>query len=124
LFGYPEDSAGEFPVALRHIKSHRNPQGRLDNPKSSDEAENEFGKDVSPPTCGWTGLSRPLELAIAAGPLLLFKPTKLSANRFSRARLLEVSLKIAYHFVPKSYLESYLAVVTKTSAKEYLHLVS
>jgi hypothetical protein len=53
--------------------------------------EDEFGKGLSPPSHGWSSLLRTLELAIAAGPLILFDGKKLSTNKLARSRLTIVS---------------------------------
>jgi len=56
--------------------------------------DEEFGKGLSPPTYGWASLLRTLELAIAAGPLILFDGKKQSNNRIARFRLATVSEKL------------------------------
>lgn len=53
--------------------------------------DDEFGKGLTPPSYGWASLLRTLELAIAAGPLILFGGKKLSNNRIARFRLTTVS---------------------------------
>lgn len=66
-------------------------QGRLDHPKSSREVDEEFGEGLTEPADGWNSMLRTLELAIAAGPLVLFKRRKLSTVRISRIKLAKVS---------------------------------
>lgn len=53
--------------------------------------DEEFGKGLSPPSYGWASMLRTLELAIAAGPFILFNPKKWSNNRIARSRLTTVS---------------------------------
>jgi hypothetical protein len=66
----------------------------LDNPRNIQEAENEFGTNLFNPPNGWSSLSKPLEFAIAAGPIVLFKAKKLSAVHISRTTLSRVSYNI------------------------------
>ena len=58
------------------------------------EDEKEFGGGITKPTNGWLSLSKPFEISVAAGPLILFKPRKLSASQISKSRLTTVSYNI------------------------------
>ena len=55
------------------------------------EAEEEFGTGITKPSNGWPSLSKPFEIAISAGPLILFKKKKLSSITTSKAKLATVS---------------------------------
>ena len=62
----------------------------MNNPRNAEEAEIEFGT-IEDASITWSELSKPLELAIAAGPAVLFKQKKLSQIHISRTRLFLVS---------------------------------
>lgn len=92
----------------------------MDHPQGSNEVDEEFGKGLTAPTYGWTSLLRTLELAVAAGPLILFNTKKLSNNHISRARLTSVSEDFLIQII---FLTESLALGATGKGQESLCLV-
>jgi hypothetical protein len=63
----------------------------LENPADLNQAKIEFGSDITDVCNGWASLSKPLDFAIAAGPLVLFQTRKLSAATTSKCKIATVS---------------------------------
>jgi hypothetical protein len=86
--------------------------------------DEEFGKGLSPPSYGWASMLRTLELAIAAGPFILFNPKKWSNNRIARSRLTTVSGGLSQIYCFSYFFTMSLALGAARKHYKSLSLVS